>query len=174
VRDLHHPREVGDKVINLGGLSGFAESAAYGINDAGQAVGVTNIGNQVLAIEWSHGKVIELGLSPSLSPTFADSINDAGQVAGYGYVGDVLYAAEWSDGNVINLGPGIAYGINDAGEAVGYSNTPVTPPVPVPEPSTWAMMLVGFAGLGFWLSSSKSRPLPLLRTLTSGVAGTTP
>jgi PEP-CTERM motif len=26
---------------------------------------------------------------------------------------------------------------------------PVTPPVPVPEPSTWAMMAIGFAGLGY-------------------------
>ena len=50
------------------------------------------------------------------------------------------FAAEWSGGRVINLGPGEALGINDAGQAVGYSN------FVVPESSTWAMMF-GFAGL---------------------------
>ena len=133
------------KVIDLGGLPNSTLRVAYGINDAGQAVGYSN----GVAVEWSHGKVIGLGLSSNLSPTFANSINNVGQVAGYGYVGNVLYATEWSDGSVINLGPGIAYGINDAGQAVGYSYTPLTPPVTVPEPSTWAMMLLGFAGLGF-------------------------
>jgi hypothetical protein len=50
-------------------------------------------------------------------------------------------------GSVINLegllGAGFseAFGINDAGQVVGLSV--------VPEPSTWAMMLVGFAGLAF-------------------------
>ena len=66
-----------------------------------------------------------------------------------GYSGG-FYATEWSSGSVINLGglPGStsseAFGINDAGQAVGVSEFPT----PVPEPSTWAMMLAGFAGLG--------------------------
>jgi hypothetical protein len=38
-------------------------------------------------------------------------------------------------------------------ESIGYS--PVTD---VPEPSTWAMMLLGFAGLGFMASRRKSKP----------------
>ncbi len=33
---------------------------------------------------------------------------------------------------------------------LNFSGTPITPPpTPVPEPSTWAMMLAGFVGLGF-------------------------
>ena len=33
---------------------------------------------------------------------------------------------------------------------LNFSGTPITPPpTPVPEASTWAMMFVGFAGLGF-------------------------
>src|ERR1700722_16173763 len=40
-----------------------------------------------------------------------------------------------------------AAGINDAGQAGGISF--VSPPLPTPEPSTWAMMLAGFAGLGY-------------------------
>jgi hypothetical protein len=40
-----------------------------------------------------------------------------------------------------------AVAINDAGQVVGFSAGPT--PAPVPESSTWAMMLLGFAGLGF-------------------------
>ena len=60
-------------------------------------------------------------------------------------------ATEWSGGSVINLDclPFSTYcaanGINDAGQVVGESFTPA----PIPEPSTWAMMLLGFAGLAF-------------------------
>jgi probable HAF family extracellular repeat protein len=51
-----------------------------------------------------------------------------------------------------------ANAINNAGEIVGwsytngnvnYEATVWTPVRGVPEPSTWAMMLIGFAGLGF-------------------------
>ena len=34
------------------------------------------------------------------------------------------------------------------GPVIGYGSVTVTE-IPVPEPSTWAMMLLGFAGLGF-------------------------
>jgi len=45
-------------------------------------------------------------------------------------------------------------GINDKGDIVGFYTTANDTVVgfvgtPVPEPSTWAMMLAGFAGLGF-------------------------
>jgi len=53
-------------------------------------------------------------------------------------------ATEWRHGNIISLGglPGFANSaannINDAGRATGSI---------IPESSTWAMMLLGFAGL---------------------------
>ena len=46
-------------------------------------------------------------------------------------------------------------GVNDKGDIVGFYTNSATDTVdgfvgtPVPEPSTWAMMLAGFAGLGF-------------------------
>jgi hypothetical protein len=49
----------------------------------------------------------------------------------------------------------IVNGINDEGQLVGFYANTDGPNVngflanPVPEPSTWAMMLLGFAGLGF-------------------------
>jgi hypothetical protein len=42
--------------------------------------------------------------------------------------------------------PGRPLSINDEGQVVGYQIPP--PPITIPEPSTWAMMLAGFAGLG--------------------------
>jgi probable HAF family extracellular repeat protein len=140
----------GGGAINLGSLSGSTDSAAYGINDAGQVVGYSVVaGLGIFATEWSDGSFINLGRLPGSSGSLAYGINDAGQVVGYSIVGETDIATEWSDGSVINLGrlPGstssFAYGINDVGEAVGYNE------VAVPEPSTWAMMLVGFGGLAF-------------------------
>jgi len=63
----------------------------------------------------------------------------------------------------------IVNGINDAGQLVGfYANTSVAPDAvngflanPVPEPSTWAMMMAGFAGLGlFGYRANRRRALP--------------
>jgi probable HAF family extracellular repeat protein len=100
----------------------------------------------VAATEWSGGEVLTLG---GLSEA-ATAINDAGQI-----VGETVSAGafEWSGGSFINLEgltgsiEAIASGINDAGQVVGYSGF-FPPPPAVPESSTWAMMLVGFAGLG--------------------------
>ncbi len=56
------------------------------------------------------------------------------------------------DGTIINLGAlaastfSEANGINDVGQVAREFAPPSTP---VPEASTWVMMLVGFAGLAF-------------------------
>jgi uncharacterized membrane protein len=120
-------------------------SLATGIPD-GQIVGESG----GTATEWIGGSVINLGGLPGSIGSEANSINDAGQVVGYSEGG----ATEWSGGSVIYLGgvPGftaslVASSINEAGQAVGYSF--FTPGPPIPEPSTWAMMLIGFAGLAF-------------------------
>jgi uncharacterized membrane protein len=75
----------------------------------------------------------------------ANGVNDAGQVVGVSIVGGVDYAVEWIVGTVINLGAPSAFseanGINAAGLVVGESAG-----LTVPEPSTWAMIMLGFAG----------------------------
>jgi hypothetical protein len=43
-------------------------------------------------------------------------------------------------------------------ELEGYSYTPPTQVSDVPEPSTWAMMLLGFGGVGFMAYRRKSKP----------------
>jgi probable HAF family extracellular repeat protein len=128
------------KVINLGGLPGSSDSVAQAINDAGQAVGYSVVGGVDIATEWSGGSIIDLG------PGVAEAINDAGQVVGLNGLGsNVGFATEWSGGSIITLGPGEANGINDVGQIVGVSSEFSS----VPEPSTWAMMLAGFASLAF-------------------------
>lgn len=142
-------------VIDLESLPGFQFGAsANDINDAGQIVGASLLDQAYTeATEWIDGNVISLGPPGS----DAEGINDNGQVVGSSpAAGFFIEATEWSGGNVIALGglPGAqqtdARSINNLGQAVGYSlffPTP-PPPAPVPEPSTWAMMLLGFAGLG--------------------------
>ena len=156
----------GGKVIALGGLPGSIGSDATGINDAGQVVGWSYVGIssdfQIFATEWTDGHVIDLGGLPDSTESLAYGINDAGQVVGYSVVDGGDIATEWSDGKVIDLGgpPGSvwseAFSINDAGQVVGLTRAPRLPPVP--ESSTWAMMLFGFAGLAF-AGYSRARPL---------------
>jgi probable HAF family extracellular repeat protein len=163
----------GGAVINLGTLPGTSGSAAFAINESGQAVGVSVTFNDAdTATLWTDGSVKNLG---ALSPNFyssASSINDAGQVVGWSDPDG--QAALWNDGTVIDLNTDIsslyrwiltdATAINDGGQIAGYGLNPLgqyegfllTPcatscPIPaiIPEPSTWAMMLLGFAGLGF-------------------------
>ena len=58
-------------------------------------------------------------------------------------------------------------GLNDRGQIVGFfvdaaGNTDGTLGTPVPEPSTWIMILAGFAGLG-WLGLGRSRRAQVAR-----------
>lgn len=138
----------GGSVIHL-----EAGASANAINDAGQVVGGSVIGGVVVATEWSGGgSVIDLGNLPGFTYGRVNAINDAGQVVGYS---GSETATEWSDGSIINLEglPGYTFsdagGINDIGQVVGESEFYPLPPLPVPEPSTWAMMLVGFSGMAF-------------------------
>jgi probable HAF family extracellular repeat protein len=136
----------------LGGLPGYPTSEAEGIDGAGQVVGYSFDRFAVYATEWSGGSVINLGGPAGSIVSTATGINDAGQTVGfsdYSAGGGALFATVWSGGSAIDLGtfPGsnvnLGLGINDAGQVVGFSNASS-----VPEPSTWAMMLVGFAGWG--------------------------
>jgi uncharacterized membrane protein len=114
-------------------------------------VGYSATGSGTYAAEWSAGSVIDLGGLPGSTYSWATGINNVGQAVGFSIVDEVEYAVEWSGVNVIDLGglPGSIFseaaGINDAGQVVGYDTVQVV----VAEPSTWAMMLAGFAGLGF-------------------------
>jgi len=69
----------------------------------------------------------------------------------------VAAADAYFDGNAVSLGDltagtqtlDLSYGFAAMGDAPGYAVTFDTSSAPVPEPSTWAMILIGFAGLGY-------------------------
>jgi PEP-CTERM motif len=113
----------------------------------------------------SPGFVDEGGTIITLDPfsstfTQALGVNDLGEIVGsyvgadgnqHGYIDDngafTSFDPPGSASTTIN-------GVNDKGDIVGFYTNPTTDTVdgfvgtPVPEPSTWAMMLAGFAGLG--------------------------
>jgi hypothetical protein len=68
-------------------------------------------------------------------------MNGAAAFIGSGPQQALLAVTDTSEGTFASRHVGILSGV------VTYSSTPLTPAVP--EPSTWAMMLIGFAGLGY-------------------------
>ncbi len=120
-------------------------------------MGYSIVGGIEIATEWTGGTIINLGGLSGSTGSEALDINEAGQVVGYSdFLDGHTSATEWSGGlggSIINLGglPGSTFseatGINDAGQVAGFSFA--FNHSPVPEPSTWAMMLAGFAGLVF-------------------------
>jgi len=107
-------------------------SQANAINDAGWSDGLASGDGAML---WSpSGKATDLGavLGPAWTFTYAVAINNSGDIIGYGHYRGGIY---------------------------GFLLTPDSALFAVPEPSTWAMMLVAFAGLGFAVyRGAKSEP----------------
>ena len=144
-------------------IGGSDYSMALGINASGQIVGTSMASMNFEAVLWSStGDVTALD-SPGWSEAYG--INDSGQIVGWSLAASgsreaVLWAStgvgtdlasilggDWtsSTATAINDQGDIVGGGNYMGSSAGFLLTPST----VPEPSTWAMTLVGFAGLGF-------------------------
>jgi probable HAF family extracellular repeat protein len=151
------------------------DTYATGINAGGEIVGFyynngsgfPGLGAQ--GFLYNSGTYITLDDPLGVNGTFAYGINDLGEVVGFYYdATNTAHGFAYDGGTYVTLdGPlsgstdVIAHGINDAGQIVGfygghagdyflgkgdhYSGFLAT----TPEPSTWAMMLLGFAGLGY-------------------------
>jgi probable HAF family extracellular repeat protein len=97
-------------------------STAVAINNNGQVAGE---GGSYGAALYSNGAVIDLGSLNDYS--VPRGINNLGQVVGRSGTTSYIHAALFSNGTVTDLGafPGLdmseAYGINNSGQAVGYS-----------------------------------------------------
>ncbi len=108
---------------------------ALALNNAGHSVGYADIaGGGSEAVLWQEGgTATNLGaiLGSDWTNTEAVGINNVGDIVGYGHFADATHNGIY-----------------------GFLLTPSAAPVPgsaaaAPELSTWAMLVVGFAGLGF-------------------------
>lgn len=110
-------------MADLSPLVGDKHSDAKSINNAGQVVGISAVGDlSSRAFLWDKGKMTQLGDS-----SVAHSINEKGQVVGSLRTNGMnQHAVLWDNGTMLDLGTlggsrSEAYDINDAGKVVGYA-----------------------------------------------------
>jgi uncharacterized membrane protein len=136
-------------------------SQATGVNDAGEVVGFyqegPNSSPTFTAFVDKAGAITTFEFTGS-SSTQALGVNDKGEIVGDYVLGGETFGFLWDNGKFITLNPpgatsATANGINDLGQIVGFytaaNGNTIGFETTVPEPSTWAMMLLGFGGLGF-------------------------
>ena len=122
-----------------------------------------------------HGFIDNGGVFSTVDPTGSTEtellgLNDNGIADGFAVIGGVQHGILFdslTDTFTILDPPGSTAttlnGLNDAGDVVGFfvdatGNTDGTLGTPVPEPTTWLMILAGFAGLGCLSLRSSRRP----------------
>lgn len=138
-------------------------SYVMAINDSGQMAGFASS----YAVVWKDGVLSTLGTLAGYQTYLVGGINIQGQVVGEAFVGNNTHALSWTNGQAIDLNDllpsqvakegwvlNTATGINRAGQIIGLATNALTGVSqgyvlsPVPEPSTWALMALGCAGVG--------------------------
>jgi probable HAF family extracellular repeat protein len=119
-------------MTDLGTLPGFTSTTAVAVNVSGQVIGVctnSDAGPFTRAFLWQAGTMTDLGTLGG-SYTTANAISDSGVVVGASYLDDDVTerAFAWDASNGMrDLGAvegnecSVATGVNDAGQAVGWS-----------------------------------------------------
>jgi hypothetical protein len=140
-------------------LPANVNSQATGVNDSGWVVGFYQPTSTTFTGFLDNSGVISTITFPGSVSTQALGVNDLGEIVGDYTLSDGNMFGFLDKGGVFStIDPFgstavTANGINDLGHIVGFytnadGNT-IGFETSVPEPSTWAMMLLGFAGLGF-------------------------
>ena len=136
-------------------------SQATGVNDAGSVVGfyqTTPNSHPLFTAFVDNGGGITSFEFPGSTSTQALGVNDLGEIVGdYVGAGGEMFGFLWDKGAFSTINPpgatsSTANGINDLGHIVGFytvADGNTLGFAATPEPSTWAMMLLGFGGLGF-------------------------
>lgn len=119
------------RAVDLGSLGG-SRGTAFGINNAGAVVGYSaEADGSYQPYLWQNGTMLKLPSLGGLSGGVANAVNDTNQVVGSTPISaQIGHAALWQDGQVVDLGTlgapdasrfSSAYGINNAGDIVGFS-----------------------------------------------------
>jgi probable HAF family extracellular repeat protein len=117
-------------IVDLGALAGGCCSFAEAINNRGEVVGTSDVGDTIShAFVWREGVMSDLGTLGGTSSVGQD-VNDRGEVVGYSTLAGSfdLHAFLWRDGEMSDLGTlggrdSYAVGINNRGDVVGFSTT---------------------------------------------------
>ena len=151
-------------LTDLGTLPGRLQSEAAAINASGQVAGYSynNAGGDDHAFLYSGGQMIDLGVLDGATMSYAYGINASGEVVGYSPTTSGDSAFIYSNGTMANLNSlidpnsgwklGQAMAINDNGWITGWGSQAVGQHhafllIPVPEPSTIALLLASAACL---------------------------
>ncbi|HLW78211.1 MAG TPA: PEP-CTERM sorting domain-containing protein [Terriglobia bacterium] len=136
-------------------------SQATGVNDSGWVVGFYQEGpnsSPTFTGFVDESGVVSSIMFPGATSTQALGVNDLGEIVGdYTLADGDMFGFLDKGGAFTKIDPFgstavTANGINDKGIIVGFYGAADGDTIgfaTVPEPSTWAMMLAGFAGLGF-------------------------
>jgi uncharacterized membrane protein len=141
-------------------LPSNTNSQATGVNDLGEVVGFYQEGpnsSPTFTAFTDIGGTITSFQAPGATSTQVLGVNDHGEIVGDYVLGGEMFGFLDNHGVFTTINPpgaasSTANGINDLGHIVGFYTNAAGNTVgftTVPEPSTWAMMLAGFAGLGF-------------------------
>lgn len=110
------------QILDIGVLSGQADSIGLGINASGAVVGRS--GSR--AFVYRNCRISDLGLLPNGTSALANAINNNGEIAGQAVGSDHgTHAVSWHDGSIHLLQPGLTYqsqaiAINGPGKVAGY------------------------------------------------------
>jgi len=146
------------QIFDLGDLAeGLGHATAFAINNSGQVVGCSGLLNPTTSqpFLWENGTMIDLGSLPGRTDWgYARGINNLGGVVGssggHGFVWDSMIGMQDLNDLLDSSGAGWeltrAYDINDAGQIAGAGMNPAGYEhgfilTPIPEPSTWAMLV---------------------------------